>query len=77
MEVWVVGKLLSRDQRHWEFCGVFSSEQRALEACTTGQHFLGPATLDQRLPDETGEWPGAYYPERPGGDLPAATPATT
>jgi len=50
------------EDKEWEFMGVFTSEEKAIEACTTDLHFIGPATLDERCPDATLEWEGAYYP---------------
>ena len=60
--LWIVGREF--DYNAWEFCGVFSTKQKALDACATREHFIGPATLDERLPDMRITWPGAYYPLR-------------
>ncbi len=58
--LWVVG----RDERRgkWIFIGVFTNEQKALEHCRSGNHFLAPVLLDVAFPEEVTEWPGAYYP---------------
>ena len=45
-----------------EFCGVFESEQLAVAACKTDQYFVGPAELNERLPDNRKTWAGCYYP---------------
>ena len=62
-EVWVVGKVTD-DCPSWEFEGVFSSRVKAIQACTTANHFVGPADLDAVIPAESVEWPGAFYPLR-------------
>lgn len=46
----------------WEFCGVFSSEEKAVAACKSPNYFIGPATLDEEVPDDLQEWPGGYFP---------------
>jgi len=61
-ELWIVGRIVGPGPNGWEFVGVFDEEQAAIEACPTPSHFLGPATLNERLPDETQPWPGSYYP---------------
>ena len=60
MDLWIVGR--EYDYNSWEFCGVFGEERLAVDACTTSTHFVGPATLDERLPDIRVRWPGAYFP---------------
>ena len=47
----------------WDFQGVFTSEERALEACKDRSYFVGPAVLNKELPYDTIEWPGHYYPK--------------
>lgn len=61
MELWIVGKLVD-DECYWEFAGVYDSEEKALEACKGIKYFIGPAVLNNNIPDETTEWEGAYYP---------------
>lgn len=65
MQLFIVGKRDSEADadRGWEFQGVFSDEAKALAACTSRFHFVGPAVLDQALPDATVSWDGAYYPK--------------
>lgn len=62
MELWVVGKLICYETKTWEFQGVYSSKEKAINACIKDEYFIGPATLDSGLPDESVEWGGAYYP---------------
>lgn len=46
----------------WEFVGVFDSVAGAEAACTDARYFVGSATLNERVPDDSLEWPGAYSP---------------
>lgn len=62
MKLWIVGMITSEDGKAWEFVGVFSSEEKAVAACTKYNFFVGPAELDERFPDDSNLWPGAYYP---------------
>lgn len=77
VELWVVGRyrgpeppadeqLLRGDPpgvlAPWEFLGVFSSESKAVAACSQRLDFVAPAVLDERQPDEATGWPRAHYP---------------
>ena len=66
MELWIVGKYigiaLKIDGMVWEFGGVFSDKQKAIGACTNENMFVGPALLDEILPDESTNWEGCWYP---------------
>lgn len=63
--VWVVGCIRPEGQ-DWEFVGVFSTRDLAVEACTTPELFVGPAPMDWRTPDETMPgWPGLFFPLAP------------
>lgn len=61
-QVWICGKLLDFATCSWEFMGAFSKKALAVAACTEPCHFIGPATLDVRLPDEPIMWPDCYFP---------------
>ena len=63
-QVWIAGKFIAEtDQgRVWEFQGVFETETDAVAACLTSAYFIGPCFMGEPFPDETMEWPGAYYP---------------
>lgn len=63
MILWIVGKTVENTDRGaiWEFQGVYASLEKAREACKPG-YFIGPATLDQIVPDQTEEWPGSFDP---------------
>lgn len=63
MKLWIVGKALpDHDEQRWEFCGVFSTKELAEKACLSESYFVGPATLDEQLPEAPAFWPDAYYP---------------
>lgn len=70
-ELWIVGKSLDGGTGDaWEFQGVFDTEMEAIVACRADEYFIGPVTLNESLPHEAAEWPGAYYPRlerRPQG----------
>ena len=62
--VWIVGQSKSDTESRWEFQGIFSTEEKALQAARIGGYnfFIGPANMDVALPVERIEWEGAYYP---------------
>lgn len=63
--VYVVGKfVLVYNKGLLELEGIFTDYNRAVEACKTIDHFVGPVPLNQQLPD--GDWPGLYYPIKDG-----------
>lgn len=59
--VWIVGQV--REEKDWEFQGVFNTEQEAIEACVDENYFIGPAIFGQPCPRETVHWHGAYWPK--------------
>ena len=62
MIVWIAIQLRGKENA-WEFQGVFSSENKAKEACKNDKYFIGPAEMDKLYPNESIDgWPGAYYP---------------
>jgi hypothetical protein len=67
MTLHVVGKIASDEKfREWEFIGVFDSEEKALAACRTPDHFIGSATMNLDVGDDLVEWPRFRYPMREG-----------
>lgn len=64
MQLYIVGKKRVEDDsdKAWDFQGVFDCPVKALAACRDRFYFVGPAILNESLPDETAEWPCAYYP---------------
>lgn len=69
MELFVVGKHVAETTcgHVWEFQGIFESILKAEEACLNESYFVGPCELNQSIPDESREWPGAYYPKASQG----------
>jgi len=57
--VWVTGHSVGAG---WSILGVFTSEEKAIAACTKQTHFIGPMTLDEVVDGEDIDWIGAYYP---------------
>ena len=68
-KMFIVGKATDKS---WEFMGLFATEPEAVAACTTDQMFVGPTAVGECWPDETIEWPGAYYPLLAESDVPVA-----
>lgn len=65
MIVWICGKINEEGCCIlWEFQGVFDEEDKAVDACRSERYFVGPATLNEPLPDETVEWIGCYFPKQ-------------
>jgi hypothetical protein len=68
MELWVCGKIRAVYHNKkgvvWDIQGVFDSETLAIDACKTGEHFIGPITLNKRLPEKGTQWPGCYFPKK-------------
>jgi hypothetical protein len=62
MTLYVVGELLSLKGHTWQIVGVADSVELADLFCTTANHFYGPITLNERLPDGTVDWPDVQYP---------------
>lgn len=58
--VWIVSAHASDG---WQVMGCYSSERLALEDAESRAFpvFIGPLTINQRLRDETIDWPGAYW----------------
>ncbi len=68
MKLWIAGKVKEFNSNSkkisWEFQGVFDSEDKAIEAVGfSDDWFIGPAILNETLPEKLIEWPGAYYPK--------------
>lgn len=70
--VWIFGRVNDEPKegepefsRNWELMGVFTTEEKTVEATTQHNDLIWPLELDERLPDETIEPPGAYFPRHP------------
>lgn len=61
--LWLVGRWKEGDDAPWEVMGVFSTERRAVNACSKKNDFVGPLRLNKKLGDCVMSWPGAYYPK--------------
>jgi len=48
----------------WEFMGIFSSKDIALEVCKDEYYFIAPVNLDTTVPEKTMEFPGIEWPLR-------------
>jgi hypothetical protein len=40
------------DNEPWGFQGIFSTKEKAIEACRSEEYFIYPVELDVNLPDE-------------------------
>lgn len=61
-KLWIVGQVVKNSRIDWEFAGIFSTKEKAIEACLDLTYFIGPCVLDQKIPEESVEWPNCYYP---------------
>ncbi len=66
MKLWIVGQTREygppQQGSRWDFQGVFDSERKALAACKTPAYWIAPIELNQELPEEPLELPGACFP---------------
>lgn len=68
MIVWVAGRVVHQTMvegivhSFWELIGVFSSEDKAVAACSDEKDFVGPINLDEASKRDDYSWPGCYYP---------------
>ncbi len=58
--LWICGCVPETGQ--WEVAGVFTAEERAVEACKDATYFVAPLYPDSPAPTNTTEFPDAYYP---------------
>mgnify|MGYP000857444191 CR=1 FL=1 len=65
VRLWIVGQCKPESDA-WDFQGVFADEAAAVAACRTRLYFVAQVTLNQPLPHESSDWPGAYFPLRQG-----------
>jgi len=57
--VWIVGQRsdLVGETDQWTFVGVFTSKEKAIEACRDWTYFIGACNLDDAAPHEpTNDW---------------------
>lgn len=64
--VWVVAQIKSVNDQgwatDWDLGGVFTTEEKARDACSTPTDAMWPVTLDEDLGRETLAPPGITYP---------------
>ena len=62
--VWITGRVWSngRGVSGWEVLGVCSRRDLAVDRCERENDFVAPLLVDEDLPDQQSEWPGASYP---------------
>ena len=77
MRLWMVQQFVKgiwneRDQKWdeslFEFTGIFDSRDKAINACRDHNYIVTPVTLNEQLPHERIDMPGAFYPISKGGD---------
>lgn len=66
---WIVGQAVACEEggdvyegSAWLFQGVFATEDLARAACHGPTYFIGPALMNEALPEEPRDWPNSYYP---------------
>lgn len=55
-ELWLCGQLIgkwSKTGSVWAFQGIFTTKQKAINACRTSKYFIYPVQLDEELPVES------------------------
>lgn len=57
---WIAGRI--GGVQGWKLLGLFSTEAKAVEACTAENDFVAPLVVDAPPPEGTKEFPGAYFP---------------
>jgi len=63
-ELWLCGKYISGNfpEVVWDFQGIFSTRDNAIEACRDESYFICSVKLDEQLSDEAEEMPDFAYP---------------
>ena len=65
IQAWVCGQRRGKDRKGnaaWDFQGVFSTRDRAVNACRGPNWFVAPVYIDEVVPSEKIDWPGLEYP---------------
>lgn len=70
--VWIVGQLKDLATGDWELGGVFSTYEKAVEACTHVDDCVWQEELDAPIPRETSYPAVHYWPLRTGHEPQAA-----
>lgn len=70
---WLVGYMRDDPKEHentWSVVGVYNDEQKAIEACSTQNYFVGPLRMNETndegdfdlLNEDESPWPGMWIP---------------
>ena len=75
MKLWIVGRYVETKAKEWtdiawHLFGVFDSEDKARNACSTPNDFFAPVFLNERAPEEAVPWPNVCYPLAPKPEPP-------
>lgn len=62
--LWLVGQYKGGEEpdTQWDFQGIFSTRDKAVDACRNERYFVVPVIVDQEEPDELGTFDGAEWP---------------
>lgn len=63
MELFLVGHNLLTGENDWEFAGIFSTEQLAIDNCFDWTYFVAKVTLDGQVSQEPTPFEYKYYPK--------------
>jgi len=63
-ELWLCGKYISGEfpEVAWDFQGIFSTRDNAIEACRDVSYFICSVELDKQLSDDPVRMPDFKYP---------------
>lgn len=62
MELWIVGKNLNYELESWEFQGIYSEKQLAINRCEDDNWWIAKVKVDEFVPTETVEFKESLYP---------------
>lgn len=62
MELFLVGHNLLTGENDWEFAGIFSTEQLAIDNCFDETYWLAKVKSDEPVPQESCEFDYVYFP---------------
>jgi hypothetical protein len=65
--LWLVGQAFTDyHPQAWEFVGVFSTKEKAIEACESERYFYAPVEIDKGRPDEMAPLLNCFFPKGNG-----------
>ena len=72
-KLWVCGKICKciedfRNEKReiftaWEFCGIFDSEEKAIEECIDNNFFIFSSSLNKKILKKSHIAPDSYFPK--------------